>query len=488
MDLNIKFAPVMSAFMQSNARSRFILGPFGSGKSVGCQIEVPRRGTMQRHGPDGFRRARFAVIRNTMPQLRDTTMKTWFDWFPNGSIGYYKETGKTYFIEQEDMRVEVCFRALDDAADVKNLLSLELTGGYINEFRDIPREIVEALDGRIGRYPRKVDGGPSWTGIWGDSNMPEEDTYWYCMAEGLDPADAKTPKPNDFQFFRQPPGMIKTIDGQYIPNPEAENRENLPDDYYERLVKDKDPDFIRWVVMMQYARSKGGRPVHPSFNRDLHVARQTLIPNRQLLLLVAADFGLTPAMTLKQQDAFGRVLTLDEVVSFGSGLERAIEEKLLPLLRQKYDGFEIFVTGDPSGDSGAQTDEQTCADIFRNYRRKGLGKVKFAPTNSPAARQGAMDHFLQRLDGNGLPAKLIDPSCRWLIQGLGGKYQFKKTKDGRHSEDVDKNDWSHVCEADEYGDMYYERGGRRKANLREQSWDEARRAAQASTNSYAMPR
>lgn len=467
--------------------SIFVTG--NSGKSVGSQVEIPRRaGMQQRSTLDGKRKTRIAVIRNTMPQLRDTTMKTWFDWFPNGSLGYYRETGKTYFIKQGDIECEVIFRALDDVSDVKNLLSLELTAAYVNEFRDIPREIIEALDGRIGRYPRMNEGGPSWVGMWGDSNMPEEGSYWHAMLEGLDPDDMKTVKPNGWDVFKQPAAMFRQADGSYRPNPLAENLANLPPGYYEALVTGKTDDFIRVNVLGEYGRSKGGKPVHPMFNKDVHVAKSLLVPNRDLLLLVSADFGLTPAMTLKQQDAFGRVLTLDEVVTFNMGLERAIEEKLLPLMRSKYDGFEVFVTGDPSGDAGAQSDETSCTDIFRRYKKKGLGKVKLAYSNATVHRRGATDHFLSRLVDQGRPAYLVSPSCEWTIAALGGKFMYKKTKDGRHTEDVDKNDWSHIGEACEYGDMYFERGGRRKAENLEKTWDDLRRQSKAETNHYATPR
>jgi phage terminase large subunit len=156
--LNYVAPRTVGGFMQSDARRRVIMGPFGSGKSSGCVIEIVRRSMMQKRGSDGYRRSRWAIVRNTMPQLRDTTMKTWFEWFPDGSIGYWKETGKTYFIIKGDVRAEVMFRALDDEADVKNLLSLELTGAWVNECREIPAIIIDGIDGRINRYPSRRGG------------------------------------------------------------------------------------------------------------------------------------------------------------------------------------------------------------------------------------------------------------------------------------------------------------------------------------------
>lgn len=468
MEIDFKASPTATAFMNSNARHRFILGPFGSGKTVMTIMEMIRRASMQAPSPiDGKRKTRIAVIRNTAPQLTDTVIKSFLSWFPSGSLGTWKLTGKTYSIRQGDIECDIIFRALDDAADVSNLLSLELTMAELSEFRELAREIVEGLDGRIGRYPGARDGGCTFAGIFGDSNMPMEGSWWERMLEGRDPDDGKIAKPNNWAVFKQPAAMIKQVDGSYLPNPLAENTENLPPDYYQHLVEGKSEEYIRTFVLMEYGRSLGGKPVHPAFNRELHVSKTPLIPDKNSVLLLSADFGLTPAIVVMQQNAWGQVVVLDEIVTFGMGIERAIEEKLLPLMRQRFDGFDTQVTGDPSGATGSQSDETSCLQVFQRYARKGLGKTKLAWSNSPVHRQGALDYFLTRLVGQGKPAFLIDPRCEWLIGALSGKYAFRKFKDGRESAEVEKSDWSHVAEALEYGCMHYERGGRRKAENNE---------------------
>ena len=467
LDIKAEFSPVVSAFMQSDARIRHIMGPFRSGKSSGAVVELVRRSAMQKRGPDGYRRSKWMVVRNTMRELRDTTMRTFMNWFPNGTIGDYKETGTTYFIEVDDIRAEVLFRPLDTAQDVKNLLSLEVTGAYFNEVREIAREIIEGVDGRIGQYPAMKDGGPSWCGVWCDTNPPEEGSYLHSMYEGFDPDHPKEKKENGWVVFKQPPAVIKGVDGRWMTNPIAENLNHLISGYYDHQLIGKSDEYVRVNLGSEYGRSKGGLPVHPRFSREIHIAKQSLIPDPRNLLLLSADFGLTPAMVFKQQNAFGQVLTLDEVQVFGAGLERAIEEKVLPIVRSRFDGFEIFVTGDPSGGTGSQGDEVSCVDVFKRYKRKGLGRVKLAWSNSPVHRQGATDHFLSMIVDRGMPAYLVDPRCEGLIRALGGGYMFKKSKDGRHLEGVEKNDHSHIGEACEYGDMYFERGGRRKAEQRE---------------------
>lgn len=451
-------SPVIEAFMRCDARLRVIMGPFGSGKSSACVVEIQRRSAMQKKGPNGKRESRWAVVRNTMPQLRDTTIKTWLSWFPDGSCGYMRETGKTFFIEYNDVKAEVIFRALDDAGDVRNLLSLELTGAYINECREIPREIVEGLKGRIDRFPARKDGGATWAGVFADTNPPEEGSYWWAIMEGYDPDDIALPKKSEWEVFKQPGGMLEVSDGRggvtRVPNPNAENVDNLPPGYYEKLCDGSSDEFVKVYVLGKYGTSKQGKPVHPMFKEETHVAKDILLPNPYLTLVIAADFGLTPAMVLKQQTPRGQVLSLDEIVTENMGLDRAIKERLLPMLRSKYEGFNYFVTGDPAGSIRSQTDESTCVQVFK---KNGLKRVRFASSNNPIYRTEATDHFLSRNTEVG-PAFLISPHLTYYKNGLKGGYHYKVSKTGIKSPQPEKNLFSHICEAGQYGDMFFQRG------------------------------
>jgi hypothetical protein len=194
LDIDYTPPPTGEKFMKSDAKMRVLMGPVGSGKSVTCSFEIIRRAALQE--PDrttGKRRTRAAIVRETARQLQDTTIKTFLDWFPPGVCGRYMRTTKTYFFEVGDVECEIMFRALDDADDVANLNSLELTFAWFNECRDIHPEIVDAMSKRIGRFPSSKDGGPTWHGMWGDTNPPTMDTWWYYQMEGLDPKDGVSP-------------------------------------------------------------------------------------------------------------------------------------------------------------------------------------------------------------------------------------------------------------------------------------------------------
>jgi hypothetical protein len=74
--------PVAKAFGKSEAFICGIRGPIGSGKSTRCVTKLIKNAYAQPPGPDGVARRRTAIIRNTYPELRTTTMNTWDQWVP----------------------------------------------------------------------------------------------------------------------------------------------------------------------------------------------------------------------------------------------------------------------------------------------------------------------------------------------------------------------------------------------------------------------
>lgn len=431
LEINFTPAPTIERFMASDAKMRVIMGPVGSGKSVGSSFEIIRRASQQQPGQSGKRRTRFAVVRETARQLQDTTIKTFLDWFPPGPCGNFMRTTKTYFFAVGDVECEVMFRALDDADDVANLNSLELTGAWFNECRDIHPEIIDAMSKRIGRFPSKKDGGPTWFGMWGDTNPPTMDSWWYYQMEHLDPKDGVSPNDNGWEVFKQPSGR----------SPYAENIENLPEGYYD--TQGRSDEYIRVYIDGEYGLSSSGQPVYKYFRTDYHIAKQPLrhIANGIRPIIVGMDLGLTPAAAIGQQDPRGRALVLDEVVSYDMGIQRFIRTMLKPKIYERFGGTPILVVVDPAGTQRAQTDERSAVDIVK---AEGL-KVIPARTNSISARINAVDEYLMRqVDGD--PAFLMDPRCTHLKAAMMGGYRYKPKEELV----IDKNRHSHIAEALQY--------------------------------------
>lgn len=436
MPLDISYTPTPTAakFMASDSRMRVLMGPVGSGKSVTCCFEIVRRAGQQKPNAQGIRKSRCIVVRETVRQLVDTTIKSFTDWFPPGVCGHYMRTTKTYYFKVGDVECEIMFRALDDSDDVANLNSLEATFAWVNESRDIHPDIIDALSKRVGRFPSAKDGGPTWFGIFMDTNPPTMDTWHYYMMEKLDPKDGVSPNNNGWDVFKQPSGR----------SPYAENIENLPEGYYD--TQGRSEEYIRVFIDGEYGLSLAGTPVFKYFRPDYHMAKSPLRANTNGTrpVIVGMDLGLTPAAVIGQQDPRGRALVLAEAVSYDMGVQRFVRTVLKPLLYERFAGAPVVIVVDPAGIQRAQTDERSAVDIIK---AEGF-RVMPARTNSITARIAAVDDYLMRqVDGD--PGFLVDPSCTRTKAALMGGYRFKKNGDGlEKSGDAGKH--SHIGDAVSY--------------------------------------
>lgn len=419
-------APTIRAFSRSNAFIRGLMGPFGSGKSSGCVMEMVQRAQKQKPGPDGIRRTRWAVIRNTYPQLHDTTLKTFFQWVPPIHFGKFVQQRHVYHVTGfPGVEMEILFRALDRPDHVRNLLSLELTGAWVNEAREVPEEIIHGLTGRVGRYPSKVHGGASWHGIIMDTNPPDTDSWWYRLFEEK--------KPRNAVLFRQPSGLSE----------KAENLANLPRGYYDNLLQGKDEDWVRVYVHGEYGMVREGMPVYPGYRDSLHCREIATLP--AFTLYRGWDFGLTPACVFLQFTLTGQVRVLDELCTTRSGVERFAEE-VMAFTNARYPGLPVEDVGDPAGSQAAQTDERSCFDILH---AKGIDiqpGVQTLAMRLESVRKG----LNTLIDGE--PGLLLDPRCRMLRKGFQGAYRYRRllTREEHFTDQPDKNAYSHPHDALQY--------------------------------------
>ncbi len=458
---NFKYKPdgqVLKGFMKSDVFFRGLRGPVGSGKSVCCCVEIFRRALEQKKAEDGKRHSRWAIIRNTNPQLKTTTIKTWLDWFPEEEWGKFLwSVPYTHHIKRADIDLEVIFLALDRPEDVKKLLSLELTGIWINEAREIPKSIIDACTMRVGRYPSMKDGGCTWTGVIADTNAPEEDHWWPIMS-GEVPIPDHIPKdeakmlvkPDNWEFYTQPAGMTEVKDQEgnvndYIPNESAENQNNMRKDYYPNIVRGKTKSWIDVYVMNQLGTIKDGKPVYPMFVTDTHVAKEEIPVASGVPVYIGVDFGLTPAAVIGQK-VRGRWLILQEIVAFDMGIVR-FSEVMRQEISSRYGDCEINIIGDPAGDFRAQTDESTPFQILRGC---GLN-ARPAQSNDVSLRLESVNAPLNRMI-EGASGFLVDPRCRTLIKGFEGGYQYKRMQVSgeRFDDKPEKNHFSHIHDALQY--------------------------------------
>jgi hypothetical protein len=453
-----KVGPVAKAFARSNTRRRLILGPVGSAKSSVSAVELVRRAMAQKVLRDGKRRTKWVVVRNTYRQLEDTTMQTFFHWFPVGAFGEYREKTATYSMKIHDAEFDVLFRALDRPDQIGNLLSLEITGGWINEAREVPWPIIEAVDQRIPRYPGVDDGGPSWFGLWMDTNPFDEDSDLYRIFE--------VERPQGYEIFKQPPAMLHEIgaNGKIVLkglNPQAENLYNLVgtqeidgakrggDVYYPDMVQGKSDSFIRVFILNQYAFSMDGMPVYPEYKDQLHCSDKfTYIPG--LPIYRGWDFGTTPACSFTQRTPTGAWRTFHEMttdITQPMGIDRFASMVLQESAAKFPKTTEFLDNVDPAGKAMTQGNEVSCVEIMKAKGIYPQGNI----SNSDSIREEALRRALNML-ADGEPMFQIHPDCRRLRKGLMGGYHFRRlrTSFDKYTDKPEKNEFSHIVEALQY--------------------------------------
>lgn len=475
--LGYKPSPTGSGFLASQAFIKLAMGPVGGGKSTLALMDLLARAVQQKPFK-GVRRTKMGILRNTMAQLKSTVkpmMDTWFVTMTDGRMGSWKHTENTFEMrfklpDNTVVHSEFVLLAADTPDDVRRLLSLELSAGWVEECREVDPEVFAGLQGRVNRYPSRVAGGVTYAGVICSTNPPPLGGFWQKTISA---------PPEGWEVFIQPPALLD--DGSI--NPDAENLENLAPDYYDNLVSGKTEDWVNVYLKNRFGAGDLGRPIYKgSYKPSFHESTKPLNPILQSLhpLIVGMDNGLQAAAAIGQQDMRGRVNIMAEAYvpeDETMGVETFLDRLLLPLLRSRFPQFpnsQVLFVLDPACFQRSQLDERTIADAVM---KRGYRPIK-AATNDPERRIQAVEGLLTRaIDGG--PGLLIDSNhCPHIIEALTWGHRYKTTKSGLMTTQVDKTHHSHIGDAVQYLALHY--------NAAADPWNARppRRAVARSTHRY----
>ena len=507
--INYIASPTGAKFHSSNKVCRGFLGPVGNGKSVTCINEMHRLAVMQEPNCDGIRKTKWAIVRNTYDMLETTTLATFRQWIPHEICGITLKPmrGDMTYPLSDGTKIEAkfIFLALDRPDDVKKLLSLEVTGVFMNEARELPYAVVKGSRERIGRYPSQIDGytdkhdkngalvyeapkerdedgnvllnndgTPKYApctrkALLMDTNPPEDDHWWYQLAEdghlkSNNSNEAKQAVAEIFDFFRGPSPFIKSGE-EYTNNPKAENIKFLPGGYkyYRDMLAGNDDDHINVMVMGNYGTIKDGKPVFPQYNDILHCPEKPLGVIEDLPIGLGWDGGLTPACVIGQETERGQLRVIAELVAEDMGVRQFARDIVKPFLQRNFYGIEIaFSYFDPSGNARGEGEGKSAIGILNDeYVDEGdshteplnMGfETEPAPTNDPTKRIDAVNSYIIKLV-DGQPGYLISRKCPQLRKGKIGGYQYKRVQmsgEARYRDKPDKNKYSHPADAEQY--------------------------------------
>lgn len=424
-----------------------IRGPLGAGKTYESIYKCLAICCEQKPTKEGERKSRGFVIRNTYPDLISTVLKDFREVVPpelgEFTMGHPPELKLDFDLEDGTrVKASIVFLALDKPDDVRKIRGANITWAYVNEMKELEKANIDMLTARVDRYP--LPGFSPYAGVFGDTNAWDKDHWLEVLAEKI----KKNEMPG-YRIFVQPGAVIKQ-EGKWVINPLAENQLAVKAGYYQRILPGKREDWIRVNLANEIGYSFDGKPVHADYSDSMHVAPHDLIPTPGVVV-VGLDFGLTPAAVLLQRQPNGQWWGIDELVATDmNNAEFAIELKAMcARLRAQTRGITFMFRGDPAGDQRAATDGRT---TFAVYRAAGINALP-ASTNDPQLRRAALERVLTRTV-RGQPAFLLSPKMKWLRKALSGAWRYRRVQvagSEKFKDEAEKNEFSHVGEACEYG-------------------------------------
>jgi len=428
--------PTLAKFHVDLCPIKFIIGPFGSGKSSALTLEIVRHACSMPKCLDGIRRARWLIVRNTYDELKSTSLQMWEEWTQQlGEIKTNRQPPVTWshkFTDKDGLiELEVIFLALNSEIQLRKLGSYNITAAYLNEARELPKAVLQFVSSRTGRYPAQrmlPEGATFWHGVIADTNPPpvkhwipeleEAKSIKYKDSEGAE-------KSIDIQVYHQPPALLLE-DGQYVPNPIAENIDNLPGgyDYYFKMLANGE-DYVKVYALGQYGTLRSGQPVYAKYNDDLHsVESIDVVPN--VPIVYGVDYGRVCPAIICCQYVLGQLRVIKEFVGDHIYIRDLANQDLIPWLQanapKRSEGVNQI--DDAQGfDDVAQTDEG-------RMQLHALGlDVRAARTNKIEPRLSAVNDMLGRLTSTAKPALLISRSgCPRLREGFISEYKLEERR------------------------------------------------------------
>jgi hypothetical protein len=165
-----------------------------------------------------------------------------------------------------------------------------------------------------------------------------------------------------------------------------------------------------------------GQPVYPEFNQSIHVLHKEPQPSFGLPMLIAWDFGLTPAAVVGQFE--GNTLTVfKEFTGMNIGAERFVPQ-VVAQLRIMFPEFGDLKKNwrcwvDPSGFNRNDNDERKTADTVA---KNGFNPIPGGITWE-GRRQSVAD-LLTKLDAGSPCFQIYEKGCPVLVKGFKGGYHY----------------------------------------------------------------
>lgn len=478
-----------------------IMSPVGLGKTSALILKALRIAKRQCPDENGVRYTRQAFARGTYQQLMDSTVKSFKEWIPpsvcklresapiagtidmlplndqealfppNSILGgqYNAETGireggedvsgkrvGDYFPNGTYMHAEFRFLGLDSQNAISDLRSTEWTCINLDEpdQMDNLEDVLTEAQTRVGRYPSAQTASLTCSQINMAYNPPAYKSF-------LERYFRKENEQFSRKLYRIPSPLIATFDKEdpdnwykatFTKNPDAEgvHVQNKGLKYWMDIVDANrhDPDKITRLVLGDFSYGQGGRPIHPNFSASKHLVSESKMPKprRGAKIIASMDWGRRPACVFIQFFD-GKLHIFSELTSVDTPVHEFVREDFITTVRSRYAGYDVIVTGDPSGSYGRDTGETP----FSIVAQAGFNIMPHT-SQDPERRWAAVNYFINR------DMILVSDECENVAAAFLGGYQWVKQKGGKIVRKAEKNEYSDPQDALQAGCLYIQGG------------------------------
>lgn len=435
VDVNVDGFPTIQRMVADSAYIKFIIGPAGSAKTSGCIKEMMMHAMLQTPNRDGIRYTRWLIVRNTYNLMKKNTIPSMKNFL--GDVIKFSASippsgyGRVPLPDNTFMDIEIEFLSMDSDDAVSKLLGAEPTFAFLDEISELPEIVVEAVISRVGRYPSMHKGKPSWIGVLGATNGPNESHWLHDWSELPDDNFAAIEEVlgrKYFSLYQQPPALLRPekVGDPWLPNPEAENIENLAEGYgyYFKMLTQSD-ERITAYVEGKFSPLKSGQVIFPEFRKAMHIIPEDAIALEGYTpIMLSFDFGRTPICVVGIVNKFGGIIVIDEHVGVDMGIATLWDTIAKPGIRGYVKNYSVFgAYGDPSGKHERDTLDLSPFGIIKD---RGIDiSTPWGESNAIDLRLEAVRRRLTTIDTEGRPMLMVSSRCKMVIQAFQKGYVWE---------------------------------------------------------------
>lgn len=378
MEINLKidYKPNESQrqFHESSNRYKAMVGSYGSGKTATLCMEGLAL-SLYHPGNVGL------ISRRTLPELKTTTMKRFFEFLPDPLIHSWNKTDRELQIRTSGAPSCVYFGPLDEIGRYK---SMELGWFAIDEADQTTLDHWLTLIARL-----RLKGMPQYGMI---ATNPTSRNHWIYKKWMVEKAPG-------YEIFRS-----KT----------TENVANLPPGYIEELRSALPEDHQKMFLDGEWGMIQNGDPAFPEFRQGVHV--KALHPENHLPILRGWDFGRRhPCVAMAQLTETGAFRVLDSILGDNEDLY-VFSDRVLKYCNRQYNTAQFQDFCDIAGKAERDSGKSSIAILGE---RRVFPRYRFS---RPDDRVREIRKMMRTRDVDGKEMFQIDPRNQYLVEGYAGGY------------------------------------------------------------------